>query len=52
LTRELKASLNQVTAGRTLEEYQVECADKIKQSKAVRRTKYRDNSRKEETPTT
>ena len=44
LTRELKASLNQKIAGRTLEEYQVECKDKIKKSKAIRDKKYRESN--------
>ena len=35
LMRELKACLNQKVAGRTTEEYQVDCADKIKKAKAV-----------------
>jgi hypothetical protein len=35
LMRELKAFLNQKVAGRTTEEYQVDCADKIKKAKAV-----------------
>ena len=40
LMRELKASLNQKVAGRTMEEYKVECADKIKKAKSVSDKKY------------
>ena len=40
LMRELKASLNKVVAGRTTDEYKVECADKIKKAKAISDKKY------------
>ena len=33
--RELKASLNQVIAGRTQEEYKIDNHDKIKKTKAI-----------------
>ena len=45
LMRELKASLNQVIAGRTIEEYRVECADKIKQTKAISDKKYAEKNK-------
>ena len=44
LIRELKSSLNHVVAGRTVEEYKVECADKIKKSKAISDRKYADKN--------
>ena len=44
LMRELKASLNQKVAGRTLEEYKVECADKIKKAKSVGDKKYAEKN--------
>ena len=44
LIRELKASLNQKVAGRTVEEYKVECAEKIKTSKAIRDKRYAENN--------
>lgn len=44
LIREMKASLNMKVSGRTMDEYNVECADKIKQSKAERGKRYRENN--------
>ena len=44
LIREMNASLNMKVSGRTMDEYTVECADKIKQSKALRDKKYRENN--------
>ena len=44
LIREMKASLNKVVAGRTVQEYNVECADKIKKSKAIRDKKYAEKN--------
>lgn len=46
LMRELKASLNKVVAGRTTDEYKVECADKIKKAKAISDKKYAEKTRK------
>ncbi len=47
LIRELKPALNQIIAGRTIEEYRVECADKIKQTKAISDKKYAEKTKKE-----
>ena len=44
LMREHKASLNQVIAGRTPEEYKVECPDKVKKSQADRDKRYVENN--------
>ena len=44
LMRELKASLNQVIAGRTPEEYKIDNHDKIKKSKAISDKKYAENN--------
>ena len=43
LTRKLKASPNKVVAGRTMDEYNVEWAEKIKASKAIRDKRYAEN---------
>ena len=44
LMRELKASLNQVIAGRTRGEYKIDNHDKIKQTKAISDKKYAENN--------
>jgi group I intron endonuclease len=44
ITREMKASLNMKVSGRTMEEYKVEEADKIRQSKSIRGKRYRENN--------
>ena len=44
LTRELKASLNQKIAGRTPEEFKLECPDKIKISQLNRRKRYNEKN--------
>lgn len=44
LIREMKASLNQKVAGRTMDEYKVECAEQIKQSKALRAKTYAEKN--------
>ena len=45
LIRELKASLNMKVSGRTMEEYKVEEADKIKKSKAIRDKQYAERNK-------
>ena len=45
LIRDLKPALNQIIAGRTIEEYRVECADKIKQTKAISDKKYAERNK-------
>ena len=44
LTRELKASLNQKIAGRTLEEYKIDNCDRIKKTKAISDKKYAEKN--------
>lgn len=44
LMREMKASLNKVVAGRTVEEYKVEEAEKIKKAKAISDKKYAEKN--------
>ena len=44
LMRELKASLNQVIAGRTRGEYKIDNHDKIKKTKAISDKKYAENN--------
>ena len=44
IIREMKASLNMKVSGRTMEEYKVEEAEKIKKAKAVRDKKYADKN--------
>ena len=45
LIREMKPSLNQVVAGRTVAEYKVECADKFKKAKAINDKKYAEKNK-------
>ena len=47
ITRELKASLNQKISGRTVAEYKVEEADKIKNAKAIRDKRYAENNKEQ-----
>ena len=47
ITRELKASLNQKISGRTMAEYKVEEADKIKKAKAIRDKRYAENNKEQ-----
>ena len=44
IMRELKASLNQVIAGRTPEEYKIDNRDNIKKTKAIRNKRFAENN--------
>eukprot|EP00438_Fugacium_kawagutii_P006806 Skav218534 [mRNA] locus=scaffold2478:389636:390136:+ [translate_table: standard] len=44
IIRELKASLNQKVAGRTMDEYKVQEMEKIKKSKSIRDKQYRERN--------
>ena len=47
LMRDLKASLNQVIAGRTRGEYKIDSYEKIKQTKAISDKKYAEKTKKD-----